>query len=187
MDDTLPDDPWHPVLSPARLAQTLIEQGALGQKTKAGFYRKAGKDIQVLDPARAVRTGRQGRRSTGQSPKSSRSRIPAEKFARLRASRASAGAVPVGDLPRPFPLLRVPPGDHRRQRARRRSRDALGLRLADGTVRDLAGRGLEGGRRMGRRGHRVPARRSRGVPLPAWVTEGPAAAACTRRRRVLRG
>jgi len=29
----------------------LIEKGALGQKTGAGFYRKVGKDILRLDPA----------------------------------------------------------------------------------------------------------------------------------------
>jgi 3-hydroxyacyl-CoA dehydrogenase len=29
----------------------LIEKGALGQKTKAGFYKKVGKDILRLDPA----------------------------------------------------------------------------------------------------------------------------------------
>jgi len=52
MADTLPDDPWHEHFkSPAWLA-ALIEKGALGAKVGAGFYRKAGKEIQVLDLAK---------------------------------------------------------------------------------------------------------------------------------------
>ncbi len=49
MRDSLPDDPWHRYFrSPAWLT-TLIEKGALGQKAKAGIYRKTGKEIHVLD------------------------------------------------------------------------------------------------------------------------------------------
>ena len=32
----------------------LLEAGALGQKTGAGFYKKVGKDIQRFDPPRAT-------------------------------------------------------------------------------------------------------------------------------------
>ncbi|MEZ5455191.1 MAG: 3-hydroxyacyl-CoA dehydrogenase/enoyl-CoA hydratase family protein [Lysobacteraceae bacterium] len=47
----LPDDPWHPhYVVPAALT-ALVEKGALGQKSGAGFYRKQGKDILVLDIA----------------------------------------------------------------------------------------------------------------------------------------
>ena len=35
-----------------RCSQKLIEQGALGQKTGAGFYKKVGKDILRFDPAK---------------------------------------------------------------------------------------------------------------------------------------
>ncbi|GLU32997.1 3-hydroxyacyl-CoA dehydrogenase NAD-binding domain-containing protein [Trinickia caryophylli] len=50
MQDNLPDDPFLPVYeTPAVLAQ-LVQQGALGQKTGAGFYKKEGKVIKVLDP-----------------------------------------------------------------------------------------------------------------------------------------
>jgi 3-hydroxyacyl-CoA dehydrogenase len=49
MADTLPDDPWHGHFkAPAWLSQ-LVDKGALGQKAGAGIYRKAGKQIEVLD------------------------------------------------------------------------------------------------------------------------------------------
>ena len=47
--DTLPDDPWHRYFQAPAWLQGLIDKGALGQKTRAGVYRKIGKDIQVLD------------------------------------------------------------------------------------------------------------------------------------------
>ncbi len=59
MQDALPDDPWRSLFAmPASLAG-LVAKGALGQKTKAGYYRKAGRDIEVLDPTAAayVRSG----------------------------------------------------------------------------------------------------------------------------------
>ncbi len=51
MADTLPDDPWHKYYATPEWLQKLIEQGALGQKTKRGVYQKVGRDIQVLDVA----------------------------------------------------------------------------------------------------------------------------------------
>src|SRR4029450_13700046 len=51
MFDTLPDDPWHSLFATPQVLAALVAQGALGAKTKAGFFRKVGKDIQVLDPA----------------------------------------------------------------------------------------------------------------------------------------
>ncbi|MGH8661414.1 MAG: 3-hydroxyacyl-CoA dehydrogenase/enoyl-CoA hydratase family protein [Burkholderiales bacterium] len=49
MKDTLPNDPWHQYyLIPAWLKR-LIDQGALGQKTRKGVYQKIGNDIHVLD------------------------------------------------------------------------------------------------------------------------------------------
>jgi 3-hydroxyacyl-CoA dehydrogenase len=52
MRDNLADDPWHHYfVTPDWLAK-LIEQGALGQKSKRGVYQKIGKDIHVLDMAR---------------------------------------------------------------------------------------------------------------------------------------
>jgi 3-hydroxyacyl-CoA dehydrogenase len=49
MHDTLPDDPWHSFFQPPKWLSALVDKGALGQKTGAGFYTKRGKDILVLD------------------------------------------------------------------------------------------------------------------------------------------
>ncbi|BAL26542.1 3-hydroxyacyl-CoA dehydrogenase/enoyl-CoA hydratase family protein [Azoarcus sp. KH32C] len=49
MQATLADDPWHAHFKSPDWLQALIAKGALGQKTRAGIYRKEGKQIQVLD------------------------------------------------------------------------------------------------------------------------------------------
>lgn len=49
MKDTLPQDPWHRYFETPVWAKAMIEKGALGQKTGAGFFTKRGKDILVLD------------------------------------------------------------------------------------------------------------------------------------------
>jgi 3-hydroxyacyl-CoA dehydrogenase len=51
MKDGLADDPWHRYFEVPAFVQKLIDQGALGQKTRAGVYKKVGGEIQVLDPA----------------------------------------------------------------------------------------------------------------------------------------
>jgi 3-hydroxyacyl-CoA dehydrogenase len=85
MFDTLPDDPWHALYATPPVLAGLVAQGALGAKTKAGFFRKVGKDIQVLDPA-----ARDYRLVAGEvAPEVAellKIRAPAEKFAKLRAS-----------------------------------------------------------------------------------------------------
>ncbi len=85
MQDTLPNDPWHAhFVTPAWLT-ALIEQGALGQKTRCGIFRKQGKEIQVLDLAK-----RDYRASAGEIAEEVAAILkiknPAEKFAALRAS-----------------------------------------------------------------------------------------------------
>lgn len=50
MQDTLPNDPWHPLFKSPEWLVKLIEAGALGQKTKAGIYKRDGKTKLVLDP-----------------------------------------------------------------------------------------------------------------------------------------
>ncbi len=84
MHDSLPEDPWHRYYrSPAWLT-ALIDKGALGQKTRAGIYRKEGRQIQVIDLAT-----REYRASAGElDPEVAavvRIRNPAEKFEKLRA------------------------------------------------------------------------------------------------------
>jgi 3-hydroxyacyl-CoA dehydrogenase len=49
MQDNLADDPFFSVYKTPAVLSKLIEAGALGQKTGAGFYKKVGKEIQRLD------------------------------------------------------------------------------------------------------------------------------------------
>lgn len=53
LQDNLKDDPFFPSYGTPPVLAKLIEQGALGQKSGAGFYKKVGKDILRLDPAKA--------------------------------------------------------------------------------------------------------------------------------------
>jgi 3-hydroxyacyl-CoA dehydrogenase len=52
MQDNLQADPFYPHFATPNVLAGLIEKGALGQKTGAGFYKKVGKDILRLDPAK---------------------------------------------------------------------------------------------------------------------------------------
>jgi 3-hydroxyacyl-CoA dehydrogenase len=49
MKETLPKDPWHRYYEVPAWLKQLIDQGALGQKTRKGVYQKIGNDIHVLD------------------------------------------------------------------------------------------------------------------------------------------
>jgi 3-hydroxyacyl-CoA dehydrogenase len=51
MQKALKDDPFHALYAVPKVLAALIEQGALGQKKGAGFYKKVGKDILRVDPA----------------------------------------------------------------------------------------------------------------------------------------
>ena len=51
LQDNLADDPFFPSYATPPVLAKLIEQGALGQKTGAGFFKKEGKNILRLDPA----------------------------------------------------------------------------------------------------------------------------------------
>ncbi|MGH8234014.1 MAG: 3-hydroxyacyl-CoA dehydrogenase/enoyl-CoA hydratase family protein [Rhodanobacteraceae bacterium] len=85
MADTLPDDPWHAHFKTPAWLQALIDKDALGAKAGAGFYRKAGKEIQVLDLAKKdYRTSEQ--KASDEVAAILAIKDPAEKFAKLRAS-----------------------------------------------------------------------------------------------------
>ena len=51
LQDNLKDDPFFSTYATPKVVAALIEKGALGQKSGAGFYKKNGKEIQRLDPA----------------------------------------------------------------------------------------------------------------------------------------
>jgi 3-hydroxyacyl-CoA dehydrogenase len=52
LQDNLADDPFFPSYATPPVLSALIQAGALGQKTGAGFFKKVGKDILRLDPAK---------------------------------------------------------------------------------------------------------------------------------------
>jgi 3-hydroxyacyl-CoA dehydrogenase len=88
MQDTLGGDradPWHPFfVAPAWLLD-LVGQGALGQNTRCGIFRKEGKAIKVLDLAAQDYRDAAGTIDPGVLA-ILKHRSPAEKFAQLRAS-----------------------------------------------------------------------------------------------------
>ncbi|MGQ0579012.1 MAG: 3-hydroxyacyl-CoA dehydrogenase/enoyl-CoA hydratase family protein [Betaproteobacteria bacterium] len=84
MRETLPSDPWHKYFEVPEWFRALLDQQAFGQKSGRGVYRKAGKEIQVLEPGK-----RDYRPSAGEADESVvailRNRNPGERFAQLRA------------------------------------------------------------------------------------------------------
>jgi len=50
LKNTLQGDPWHAYFDQPAWLKSLLEKGNLGQKTKAGVFKKVGKDILMFDP-----------------------------------------------------------------------------------------------------------------------------------------
>jgi 3-hydroxyacyl-CoA dehydrogenase len=84
LQDNLADDPFFPSYATPKVLAALIERGALGQKSGAGFYKKAGKDILKLDPAKGdyVPAGGKADEIVGRMLK----KPPAERLKLLRES-----------------------------------------------------------------------------------------------------
>ncbi len=115
MADTLPQDPWHRYFGAPAWLKALIDKGALGQKSGAGFFRKVGKDIHVLDLAR------QDYRPADQTASDEVAAIlalknPVERFAKLRASTDTQAQFLCPPAPAAHPTARRP-GVPRRFRA----------------------------------------------------------------------
>ncbi|MGY1409545.1 3-hydroxyacyl-CoA dehydrogenase/enoyl-CoA hydratase family protein [Luteimonas sp. A611] len=85
MADTLPDDPWHRYFKSPKWLEALVGKGALGQKTGAGVFRKAGKDILVLDVEKQDYRPAD-RKAADEVVEILKTKDPAEKFAKLRES-----------------------------------------------------------------------------------------------------
>jgi 3-hydroxyacyl-CoA dehydrogenase len=85
MQDTLPNDPWHKYYAAPAFLAALVAKGALGAKTKAGFFTKKGKDIMVLDVAKqdyVLSTGV----AADEVKKILKNKNPGERFKLLRES-----------------------------------------------------------------------------------------------------
>ena len=85
MQDALPDDPWHALFATPASLFALVAKGALGQKTRAGYYRKVGRDIEVLDPASGAYV-RSGAEVAPEVAGILALRTPRERYAGLRES-----------------------------------------------------------------------------------------------------
>lgn len=84
MGDTLADDPWHGFYAAPEWLSALIAQGALGQKTRCGIFKKEGKSIKVLDLSTQAYRDSAGEIAP-QVLAILKNRNPVEKFAQLRA------------------------------------------------------------------------------------------------------
>ncbi|MEO8038154.1 MAG: 3-hydroxyacyl-CoA dehydrogenase/enoyl-CoA hydratase family protein [Betaproteobacteria bacterium] len=85
MNNGLPDDPWHRYYQAPAWFKGLIERGALGQKTRAGIYRKQGSEIQVLDPGTGA-YGPSSKTAADEVVAILKNRDAAARLAQLRAS-----------------------------------------------------------------------------------------------------
>ncbi len=85
MHDTLPSDPWHAHYLAPMFLSALISKGALGSKTKAGFYTKKGRDILVIDVAKQDYRPQTGA-IADEVQAILKEKSPAQQFAKLRAS-----------------------------------------------------------------------------------------------------
>ncbi len=86
LQSTLKGDAFEAVYATPPVLKALVDKGALGQKAGAGFYRKVGKEIQRIDPAKAdyVPAGGKADETVARILKK---KDPAERIRLLRESR----------------------------------------------------------------------------------------------------
>ena len=146
-------------------------KGALGQKTGAGIFRKGWQGHRSSSTCSlGLPPGRPRRPRAGSGRDLPKNEEPAEKFAKLRASghpQASSCGRCSGTCST-IALTIWPTSPTPRATWTWRSAGALAGRWP---VRNLAGRRLEAGRRLDRRGHRRRQGDER-APLPDWVFDG---------------
>lgn len=85
MQKGLPDDPFAATYATPAVLKTLVDMGALGQKTKAGFFKKEGRQILVFDAKSKQYIASEDKADEGVL-KILKNRNVAERMAALRAS-----------------------------------------------------------------------------------------------------
>ena len=163
--------------------EALIAQGRAGPEDRRRHLQQGRQGHPRARSGRrrtTVRRRREGRAEVGRDPEgegSGRRNSP-----KLRASRTSAGAVPVGDLPRPVPLQRRttwPTSPTPRATSTSRSAGAS----AGSSVRSKPGRPPAGSRSRRWIAEDIAAGKAMSdAPLPAWVFDGRERRAWRRRR-----
>jgi len=166
---SLETDPFYGSFGTPPVLAKLIELGRLGQKTKAGFFKKVGRDILQFElDSETTSPPAQGRRGVCAHAQEACGRTPAPAAQCRRRTRP----VPVGHPAQQLPLRRPAPGHDCRVRARRGPGHALGLWHEAGPVRAVARSRLAGGGQDDPGGHRRRQGAVQGA-LPKWVFEGP--------------
>jgi hypothetical protein len=124
------DDPFaEPLYATPPVLAALLEKGALGQKAGAGFYRKDGKVI-LRSTRRSGDYVPAGGKADETVARILKKKDPAERLKLLRESKNPQAKFVWAILRDSFHYAAMQPGVDRRHRARRRLRDALGLRMA---------------------------------------------------------
>jgi 3-hydroxyacyl-CoA dehydrogenase len=169
-------DPFYASFGTPPVLKTLLEMGNLGQKTKAGFYKKVGRDVLRFDLEQKdyVPGGEKADEVYGRMLK----KKPAERLKLLRNAEGAQGQFLWAILRNSFHYAAVHLASDCRDRARRGLCHALGLWHEAGSVRAVAGSRLAGGCQDDPGGHRCGQGAVQGTAAGLGVQ-----GACGRRRR----